>query len=216
LVSRTEAELDEVAAEINLDGGVASVIAADVTDADAVKRMVAQARGDQEVDICINSAGTNRPAPAVEVRIEDFDLLMGVNVRGLFLVCQAVGAAMIAAGIPGRIVNISSQMGTVGYPGRSVYCATKHAVNGLTKALGVEWARHGITVNAVAPTFIETPLTAPMLAKPEFRADILSRIPLGRLGTLEELSAAILYLVSTEAALVTGAIIPVDGGWIAW
>jgi NAD(P)-dependent dehydrogenase (short-subunit alcohol dehydrogenase family) len=141
---------------------------------------------------------------------------MGVNVLGTFLVCQSVGAAMIAAGTAGRIVNISSQMGTVGYPGRAVYCASKHAVNGLTKALGVEWGPHGITVNAVAPTFIDTPLTKPMLANPEFRADVLSRIPLGRIGTVDEVAAAILFLVSPQAALITGSIIPVDGGWVAW
>jgi NAD(P)-dependent dehydrogenase (short-subunit alcohol dehydrogenase family) len=216
LVARTERELDDVAAEISARGGAAGVIPADVADVEAVGRAVEQARREQELDICVNSAGTNRPKPTVDVRPEDYEAIMDVNVRGTFLVCQSVGAAMIAAGTPGRIVNISSQMGTVGYPGRAVYCASKHAVNGLTKALGVEWAPHGITVNAVASTFIETPLTAPMLADPEFRADVLSRIPLGRLGTLDEVTAAILFLVSPQASLITGAIIPVDGGWIAW
>jgi NAD(P)-dependent dehydrogenase (short-subunit alcohol dehydrogenase family) len=216
VVARSEPELEELAAEISADGGVADVIAADVTDADGVARVVEQAGREQELDICVNSAGTNRPAPTVEVPLEDFEYVMDVNVRGTFLVCQSVGAAMIAAGTPGRIVNVSSQMGTVGYPGRAVYCASKHAVNGLTKALGVEWAPYGITVNAVAPTFIETPLTKPMLANPEFRADVLSRIPLGRVGTVDEVAAAILFLVSPKAALVTGSIIPVDGGWVAW
>ena len=216
LVARSEPELEELAAEISADGGVSDVIAADVTDGDAVARVVEQARREQELDICVNSAGTNRPAPTVEVSLEDFEYVMDVNVRGTFLVCQSVGAAMIAAGTAGRIVNVSSQMGTVGYPGRAVYCASKHAVNGLTKALGVEWAPHGITVNAVAPTFIETPLTKPMLADPEFRADVLSRIPLGRVGTVDEVAAAILFLVSPQAGLVTGSIIPVDGGWVAW
>jgi NAD(P)-dependent dehydrogenase (short-subunit alcohol dehydrogenase family) len=195
---------------------MADVIAADVTDADAVARVVERACREQELDICVNSAGTNRPAPTVEVRLEDFEQIMDVNVCGTFLVCQSVGSAMIAAGTQGRIVNVSSQMGTVGYPGRAAYCASKHAVNGLTKALGVEWAPYGITVNAVAPTFIETPLTKPMLANPEFRADVLSRIPLGRIGTVDEVAAAILFLVSPQAALITGSIIPVDGGWVAW
>lgn len=216
LVARTAGELEAVAAEVAALGGTAHPVTADVTDPAAVERAVCAALEHGALDVCVNSAGINRPAPTVELPLEDFDAVMDVNVRGTFLVCRAVGAAMLEAGRGGRIVNVSSQMGAVGYPGRAAYCASKHAVNGLTKALGVEWAPHGITVNAVAPTFIETPLTAPMLADPAFRADVLRRIPLGRVGQADEVAAATVFLASPEAALITGAVVPVDGGWVAW
>jgi len=118
--------------------------------------------------------------------------------------------------VGGRILNVSSQMGTVGYPGRAAYCASKHAVNGLTKAVAVEWAPEGITVNAVAPTFIHTPLTAPMFEDAELHADVLSRIPLGRIGQPEEVAAALVFLASDAASLMTGSIVALDGGWAAW
>lgn len=216
LVARSADELQEVADEVVAQGGDAGVIAADVTNEAEVEQLVTQARRQQEIDICVNSAGINRPAPTVDLPAKDFDDVIDVNVRGTFLVCRSVGRAMIGAGRGGRVVNVSSQMGAVGYPGRAAYCASKHAVNGLTKALGVEWAPHGITVNAVAPTFIHTPLTAPMLADPDFRADVVRRIPLGRIGTVDEVATAIVFLASPEATLITGAIVPVDGGWVAW
>jgi NAD(P)-dependent dehydrogenase (short-subunit alcohol dehydrogenase family) len=141
---------------------------------------------------------------------------MDVNVRGTFLACRAVGRRLLARGAGGRIVTVSSQMGTVGYPGRAAYCASKHAVNGLTKALAVEWAPHGIGVNAVAPTFVRTPMTEPMLADPEFAADVRRRLPTGEVATVGEVAAAILYLVSDAARSVTGHVLAVDGGWTAW
>ncbi|MEA2424836.1 MAG: hypothetical protein QOH13_1246 [Thermoleophilaceae bacterium] len=216
VAARSASDLESVAAEIEALGGTAYVEAVDVTDADAVQQMVAACAGRGGLDICVNSAGSNRTGPTVDLSPADFDFVMDVNVRGTFLVCQAVGGAMLEAGRGGRIVNVSSQMGVVGYPGRAAYCASKHAVNGLTKALGVEWAPHGITVNAVSPTFIETPLTAPMLADPDFRAEVIRRIPMGRIGEVGEVAAAIVFLASAEAALITGAIVPVDGGWVAW
>ena len=211
LVARSLAELESVAAEA--DG--LFVHAADVTDPDSVRAAVSSAREHGDLSIVVNSAGTNRPAPTLEQPVTDFDLVMDVNVRGTFLVCQAAGDVLVARG-GGRIINVSSQMGSVGYPGRAAYCASKHAVNGLTKALAVEWAPSGVTVNAVAPTFIETPLTAPMLADPEFKADVVRRIPLGRVGRVEEVSAAVAFLASPAASLITGQILLIDGGWVAW
>jgi NAD(P)-dependent dehydrogenase (short-subunit alcohol dehydrogenase family) len=142
--------------------------------------------------------------------------VIDTNLRGTYLTCRAFGAAVAAGGRNGRIVAISSQMGEVGYPGRAAYCASKHAVNGLVRALAVEWAPVGIAVNAVAPTFVETPLTRPMLEDEAFRADVLRRLPIGRIGLPSDVVGAVVFLASEQAALVTGHILAVDGGWTAW
>lgn len=216
LMARTRPDLDTLAAEIAEAGGTAEVIEGDVTVAADVEAAVASAARHDRPWACVTSAGTNRTGPTAEYSLEDWDLVMDTNLRGTFLVCRAFGAALLRAGSGGRIVNLSSQMGAVGYPGRAAYCASKHAVNGLTKALAVEWAPAGITVNAVAPTFVETPLTAPMLADDAFREDVLRRIPLGRVGTVEEVADAVVFLASDSASLITGEILAVDGGWTAW
>ena len=144
-------------------------------------------------------------------------MLFDVNVRATFITCRAVGDSLLRRGVPGSIVTMSSQMGSVGLPGRVAYCATKHAVEGMTKVLAVEWARQGIRVNAVAPTFVETPLTRPYFEDPEFRAEILDRrLPTGRLATVDEVAHAVRYLACDASGSVTGHSLKVDGGWTAW
>jgi NAD(P)-dependent dehydrogenase (short-subunit alcohol dehydrogenase family) len=171
------------------------------------------------LDILINNAGANIPEPFVDVSEEHLDRVIALNVRAAFLAAQAAARKMLEApdrrARGGAIVNISSQMGHVGSPGRSVYCMTKHGLEGLTKALAVELAPHNIRVNSVAPTFIETPMTKPFFEEPRFRDWVLSRIPLGRLGQLEEVVAAVAFLASPAASLITGASLVVDGGWTA-
>ena len=213
LAARTRGEVDAAAAELAGQGGAATALALDVTDLEAVAEAVGR-RG--PFDILVNNAGTNRPAPFLEVTAEDFDALFGLNVRAAYFVAQAVARGLVAAGRPGAIVNISSQMGHVGAEKRSVYCATKHAMEGFTKAMAVELGRHEIRVNTVCPTFIETPMVAGFLADdPEFRASALSKNRLGRLGTVDDVTGAILYLASDASALVTGAALKVDAGWTA-
>ncbi len=166
------------------------------------------------LDILVNNAGLAPENPAEDVREEDFDLTLAVNLKGTFFASQAAGRVMIGQKY-GRIVNLGSQAGFVALPTESVYCMTKAAISHLTKCLAVEWARHNITVNAVAPTFIRTPGTAECLANDAFRADVLSRIPLGRIGEPMEVAAAVVYLASPAASLVTGTTLLIDGGWTA-
>jgi len=166
-------------------------------------------------DILVNNAGTNRPKPFVEVTEADYDVVVELNLRAAFFVAQAVAKGMIGAGRGGAIVNMSSQMGHVGAANRTIYCASKWGLEGLTKALAVELAPHGIRANAVAPTFIETPMTRPFFENQAFKASVLSMIKLGRLGRVEDIMGAIVYLASDAAALVTGTSLVVDGGWTA-
>lgn len=167
------------------------------------------------LDILVNNVGTNTPQPFVDVDDEVLDRMLSLNVRSLFKAAQHAARKMKACGNGGSIVNISSQMGHVGSPGRSVYCLTKHAIEGLTKAMGVELAPDNIRVNSVAPTFIETPMTAPMFEKPEFKQFVDDRIPLGRVGQPDDVAAAVVFLASDAAQLVTGSCYKVDGGWTA-
>lgn len=212
LAARAEAELAEGAEAIRASGGRAEVLALDVTDIDAVRARLA-ATG--PYDILVNNAGINRPKPFLEMDEESFDALYDVNVRAAYFVAQAVARGMVDAGRGGVIVNVSSQMGVVGGRNRTVYCGTKHAVEGMTKAMALELAPHGIRVVTVAPTFVETALAAKAFADPATRADILARIPLGRPVTVEEVAAAVVYLCSPAAAMVTGTHLLVDGGWTA-
>ena len=167
------------------------------------------------VDIFVNNAGTNSPMPMVDVPVDILDEMLNLNVRAAYLAAQGAARAMLQAGSGGVIINMTSQMGHVGSPGRTVYCMTKHALEGLTKAMAVELAPHNIRVNSVAPTFIETPMTAPMLAKPDFRAFVDDMIPLGRIGKPDDVAAAVIYLASPAANMVTGTSLLIDGGWTA-
>jgi len=213
LVSRTKSELDEVAREIASRGGKAQVAPFDVTRSDAVRDAFA-ALG--RLDILVNNAGLNRPQPFLEVDEATLDLLLGLNVRAAFLVAQAAARLMVANG-DGVIINMSSQMGHVGSDlNRTVYVMTKHALEGLTKAMAVELAPKGVRVVSIAPTFITTPLTRPFFEDRVFRKWVLDRIPLGRLGTVEEVASAVVFLASPAASLVTGSSLLVDGGWTAW
>jgi NAD(P)-dependent dehydrogenase (short-subunit alcohol dehydrogenase family) len=210
-VSRSPDELEQVAAEVRALGRNARPVALDVTHAKSIRHLVS---GLPRVDVLVISAGANAPKPLLDVSDDQLDALLALNVRAVFVTLQAAARRMVDAG-GGSIVLISSQMGHVGAEKRSVYCTTKHAVEGLTKAAAVELAPHRVRVNAVAPTFVETPMTRPFLADAEFRADVERRIPLGRLGRVEDVTGAVLYLASDASALVTGTSLLVDGGWTA-
>jgi NAD(P)-dependent dehydrogenase (short-subunit alcohol dehydrogenase family) len=216
LFARSADELESVAAEIRGQGGEADACVGDVRSEPDVDRLIETAAARDDVAICVTAAGLNRPAPTLEQAVDDFDLVLDTNVRGTYLVCRAFARLLAARGRAGRIVALSSQMGSVGYPGRAAYCASKHAVNGLVRALAVEWAPLRIAVNAVAPTFVDTPMTRPMFDDEPFRQDVLRRLPIGRIGTEEEVAGAIVFLASDQAALVTGHVLAVDGGWTAW
>ncbi|MGE0853523.1 MAG: SDR family NAD(P)-dependent oxidoreductase [Hyphomicrobiaceae bacterium] len=212
LVSRTRAEIEQAAAAIRERGQQAETLVLDVTDLPATQAAIADA---QPYDILVNNAGTNRPKLLLDVTVDDYDVIMGLNVRAAYFVAQAVARRLIEAGESGSIINISSQMGHVGAAGRTVYCASKHAMEGFTKAMAVELAPHGIRVNTVGPTFLETPLTRPFFENQAFKAEVLRKIKLGRLGKVEDVTGAILFLASDASALVTGTALVVDGGWTA-
>ena len=212
LVARSAGEIGEAADAIRADGGSADTIALDVNDIAAVREAI---NGREPYDILVNNAGMNRPGPFIDVKVEDYDTVTGLNVRAAFFVAQAVARRMVETQRTGSIINLSSQLGHVGAAGRTIYCATKFAIEGFTKAAALDLAPHGIRVNSLCPTFIETPMTAPFLADPAFKASVLGKIKLGRLGQVEDLMGAILYLASDASSLVTGSALIVDGGWTA-
>ena len=212
LAARTRDEIEAAAAAMRARGDKAETLVLDVRDLDAVMAALGAA---EPFDILVNNAGTNRPAPFTEVKVEDFDFVFGLNVRSAFFVAQAVARRLVEAKRPGSIIHVSSQMGHVGGARRSVDCASKHAIEGLTKAMAIELAPHGVRVNSLAPTFIETPMTKPFFENEAFRKDTLSRIKLGRLGQVEDLTGAVVFLASDASALMTGTSLIVDGGWTA-
>ena len=213
LNSRTPSELAAVAAEIGAQGGRARALPFDVTDSAAARDAIAGLSG---LDILVNNAGVNRPQPFLAVDEATLDRMIALNIKAAFVVAQAAARPMVEAG-SGVIINMSSQMGHVGSErSRTVYVMTKHAVEGLTKAMAVELAPRGVRVVSIAPTFVMTPLSKPFLDDPETRKWILDRIPLGRTGTVEEVANAVVFLASPAASLVTGSSLLVDGGWTAW
>ncbi len=212
LAARTKREIEDAAAAIRARGEQAEALPLDVTDVEAVRRAVGAAAPFQ---ILVNNAGMNRPAYLPDVTLEDFDAIMALNVRAAFFAVQAVARQLIDAKLPGSIINISSQMGHVGAARRTVYCASKHAMEGFTKAMAIELAPHNIRVNSLGPTFLETPMTKPFFENKAFRDEVLSKIKLGRLGQLDELAGAIVFLASDASSLMTGSALVLDGGWTA-
>jgi len=212
LAARTAGELERACADIKAAGGRAEAWVVDVTDSRAVAAGVAELGPFQ---ILVNNAGMNRPRLITETSDDDLDDVLNLNVKATFYVAREVARGLLAKGLPGSMINISSQMGHVGGPKRTVYCATKHAVEGLTKALAWELGPSGIRVNTLCPTFIETEMTKPMFSDPVFRDYVTSRIALGRLGRLEDVMGAVTFLASDAAALITGSALMVDGGWTA-
>jgi NAD(P)-dependent dehydrogenase (short-subunit alcohol dehydrogenase family) len=212
LVARREGGLAAVAEAIREEGGSARAQALDVTDLGATAAFVASAG---PFDVLVNAAGLARHSPALDTQPADFDAAMNLNLRAAFFLTREVARGLVAAGRPGSLINVSSQMGHVGGPDRAVYCASKHAVEGMTKAMAIEWGPHGIRVNTLCPTFIRTPLAAQTLEVPERRAWVLSKIKLGRVGEIEDVMGPVVFLASDASALVTGTALLVDGGWTA-
>jgi NAD(P)-dependent dehydrogenase (short-subunit alcohol dehydrogenase family) len=207
--------LQQLAAEIRNDGGSALVVELDVRDVGQIGEAFSRVRSHfGSLDVLVNNAGLGANHPAEDVTEADWDDMMGVNLRGLFFACQAAGRIMLEQG-SGRIINMSSQAGVVGIREHAVYSASKGGVNLLTKVLALEWSGRGVTVNAVAPTFIHTPGTAERLDQPEYLQDVLSRLPIGRVGTTTDVAAAVIYLASPAGGMVSGHILVVDGAWTA-
>ena len=216
LMSRTSSDLQSVAALIEGSGGQAIVRVCDVTDSAAVRASIAQL---PQLDILVNNAGTNIPEPFVDVSDANLDRLINLNTRAMFVVAQAAVRKMLQD--PARrerggvVINISSQMGHIGSPDRTVYCMTKHAVEGLTKAMAIELAPERIRVNSIGPTFVDTPLVRQIVDTPQKREFLFSKIPMGHLAGVEDVASAALYLASPAAGMVTGTCLLVDGGWTA-
>jgi NAD(P)-dependent dehydrogenase (short-subunit alcohol dehydrogenase family) len=209
LVARTANEIEAAAAEI---GKGATAVVLDVSEIAAVKAFFA---GCPAFHILVNNAGTNRPKPMWEVSEEDYDAVYDLNVKSAFFVAQACAQQMITEGVAGSLIHIGSQMGHVGGPNRSLYCGSKWALEGMNKAFALDLASHGIRSNTIAPTFIETPLTKPYFEDLAFKAQVLNKIKLGRIGQVDDLMGAILFLASDASALMTGTSIIIDGGWTA-
>jgi NAD(P)-dependent dehydrogenase (short-subunit alcohol dehydrogenase family) len=212
LAARSREKLTEVAAQMTSENWNANILPIDVSDLSETAKAVAD---HGPFDILVNSAGQARHSPATDTTAEDFDAVMNINLKGAYFLTQAVAKGLLAAGKSGSLINISSQMAHVGGMERAVYCASKHAVEGFTKAMAIEFGPSKIRINTICPTFILTPLTQPTFDDPEKRAWVLDKIKLGRVGKVEDIMGAVVYLASDASALVTGTSVMVDGGWTA-
>ena len=212
LVSRSINELEHVASYIVQHGGVANYLKLDATQAEDVKACI-QSLG--PIDVLVNSAGTNRPLKIDEVTQRDIDTLFDINLKAAIYLAREVSISMRKHAIRGSMITLSSQMGHVGGPRRTLYCASKHALEGMTKALAWELGPEGIRINTLCPTFFRTPLTEPMLADPGFSDFVIKRIALGRIGELQDLMGPIVFLASEASSMITGTALMVDGGWTA-
>jgi len=203
----------ELVEQIHSLGRLVLPVQMDVTHLDEIQSAVAEGHAYfKHIDILVNNAGIGAPNPAEKVTETDFDQTLAVNLKGTFFTCQAVGKIMISQR-QGRIINIGSQAGSIALPTESVYCMTKAAISHLTKCLALEWGPYHINVNAVAPTFIETPGTKKWLDDPHFRQFVVDRIPLGHIGSPQDVAGPVVFLASSAAALITGATLMIDGGW---
>lgn len=212
LVSRTEKELKDLTDHINSQGFKASYEVLDVNNEDEVSNFINNA---EPFDILINNAGTNRPAKLIDTKIEDFDYVMSLNVRSVINLTKLIVKKMLDSNIRGSIINVSSQMGHVGGPNRTTYCSSKFAIEGFTKSLAIELGPDGIRVNAICPTFIQTPMTEPFLKDEDFKKATIGMIPIGRLGEVTDLMGPFVFLASEASSLMTGSSMLVDGGWTA-
>lgn len=210
LAARTKSEIEAASEAIKANGGSAEPLVLDVTNAAAVRAAIAATA---PFHVLVNNVGGNRPQPFLDFKAEDLDFLLDLNVRSAFIVAQAVAKRMVETGTRGSLIHISSQMAFTTGPGRSVYCATKAALEAISKNIAVELAPKGIRSNTVGPTFIETPLGAQMLANPAMKEFVLGKIKLGRIGKVEDLMGGIVFLASDQSALMTGTHLLIDGGW---
>jgi NAD(P)-dependent dehydrogenase (short-subunit alcohol dehydrogenase family) len=212
---RSPADVESLVAEVGDEGGRADTVTLELTERSSIEEAVAEVVDRHgRIDVLVNNAGLGTNHDALDATEEEWDELFAVNVRGLFFACQSAGRRMVEQGF-GRIVNMASQAGLVGIPRHAAYSASKGAVIALTRVLALEWSPSGVTVNCVAPTFVRTPGTSERLDRPGFLADVLDRIPLGRVGTTTDVAGAVIYLASDAASLVTGTVLVVDGGWTA-
>ena len=212
LASRNIKALNEAAEAIIMKGFSAETLQLDISDLVSIDTVL---KDQKPFDVLVNSAGLGRHTPSLETSAEDFDVVMDVNLKGAYFLTQSIAKALIKAKKPGSLINISSQMGHVGGVDRAVYAASKHAVEGFTKAMAIEWGRHQIRVNTICPTFIRTPLTQSTFDNPERKKWIEEKIKLGRVGEVQDVMGAVVFLASEASSMITGSALMIDGGWTA-